>query len=302
MVTSITYDSGSESLKSKRVGAPLSARDLACLYPALLVAPAALLLILWFVVPLARLSSLAFAGEEGALASFSTLFGSAAYRQVFLNTFQISFVVTVVTVVLAFPVALLLSRLRGIWFVLALYGVLFPFWVSLLVRTYSWILLLPKNGPINQALMATGLIEAPVQLLFNNTAVVIGMTHVLLPYAILPLFARMRGIDGRLLQASDGLGASLFDTFRYVYLPLLMPGLLGAGLVVFLLALGFFVTPALLGGAGALTVSTLIAGFVTDRLAWSLAAAGAIILLAAVLLLLVLFRRLLPLGRSGWAA
>src|SRR5262249_61312723 len=138
--------------------------------------------------------------------------------------------------------------------------------------------------------------------LFSTTpAVSIAMPLWWLPSAVVRLFARRRGIDERLLLASDGLGASLLVTFRFVSLPLVFPGLLGAGMIVFLLALGFFVTPALLGGANALTVSTLISGFVTDRLAWSLAAAGAVVVLAILLGLLVVFRPLFPRLPGGLA-
>jgi ABC-type spermidine/putrescine transport system permease subunit I len=124
------------------------------------------------------------------------------------------------------------------------------------------------------------------------------LVHVLLPYAIMPLYAAMVRIDRRLLLASDGLGAGLIDTFRRVYFPLALPGLLGGATFVFLLSLGFFITPALLGGANAITLSMLIASFVTDRLAWSLAAAGSLVLLVVVLALLGLTARLLPLDKG----
>lgn len=262
----------------------------------LLVGPALLFLGLWFVVPLTRLFALAFSGEQGALAAFATLLQSSAYRAVFLNTLQISAVVTLICVVLAFPLALALARLKGVWFTIILYAVLFPFWVSLLARTFAWMLLLERNGPVNRALLAIGLTDHPLSLLFNDFAVTVGMVHVLLPYAVLPIFARLRGIDGQLLIASDGLGASAFDTFRFVYLPLALPGLLGAAAIVFLLALGFFVTPALLGGAQSLTVATLISGFVSERLAWGLAAASSLLLLISALLVLALTRRVIAVG------
>jgi len=124
------------------------------------------------------------------------------------------------------------------------------------------------------------------------------MVHVLLPYAILPLYAAMSRIDPRLLLASDGLGASLLDTFRHVYFPLSLPGLFAGATFVFLLSLGFFITPALLGGPKAMTLAMLIASFVTDRLAWDMAAAAALVLLTATLALLWLFSRLVPLGQQ----
>ena len=264
----------------------------------LLLGPAVMFLVLLFVVPLARLFSLAFTDEAGAFATFGLLAESEVYRRVLANTFLVALAVTAITVVLAWPVAYLLSRLKGFAFIVVLYGVLFPFWISVLVRTFSWMILLERNGPINRFLKAIGVTDQPLALLFNDTGVMIGMVHVLLPYAILPLYAAMTRIDRRLLLASDGLGAGLLDTFWRIYLPLSLPGLFGGATFVFLLSLGFFITPALLGGANAITLSMLIASFVTDRLAWSLAAAASLVLLVLVLVLLALTARLLPLEKG----
>jgi len=183
-------------------------------------------------------------------------------------------------------------------FFLALYGVLLPLWISVLVRTFSWMLLLERNGPINKALAFVGLTDHPLPLLFNDTGVLIGMVHVMVPYAVIPLYAAITRIDRRLLLASDGLGASPLFTFRKVYLPLSMPGIVAAAVFVFLLSLGFFVTPALLGGSNAMTAPMLIAGFISDRLAWSLAAAASLILLASVLALLWFVSRLVALPQG----
>lgn len=271
------------------------------LHTVCLLAPALIFLLLLFVLPLARLFSLAFTDEGGALSTFAVLAESEVYRRVMVNTFIVAVAVTAITVLLAWPVAYGLTRLKGIWFALALYGVLFPFWISVLVRTFSWMVLLERNGPINRLLQGIGVTDQPLALLFNDTGVMIGMVHVLLPYAIMPLYAAMARIDRRLLLASDGLGAGLLDTFLRIYFPLALPGLLGGATFVFLLSLGFFITPALLGGANAITLSMLIASFVTDRLAWSLAAAGSLVLLVVVLALLALTARLLPLDKGMFA-
>lgn len=271
------------------------------LHTVCLLAPALIFLLLLFVLPLARLFSLAFTDEGGALSTFAVLAESEVYRRVMVNTFIVAVAVTAITVLLAWPVAYGLTRLKGIWFALALYGVLFPFWISVLVRTFSWMVLLERNGPINRLLQGIGVTDQPLALLFNDTGVMIGMVHVLLPYAIMPLYAAMARIDRRLLLASDGLGAGLLDTFFRIYFPLALPGLLGGATFVFLLSLGFFITPALLGGANAITLSMLIASFVTDRLAWSLAAAGSLVLLVVVLALLALTARLLPLDKGMFA-
>lgn len=268
---------------------------------ALLLLPATLFLLLWFILPLCRLLSLAFTSDSGAFGNFEILLASDVYLRVFGNTLLVSLLVTLLTLALAWPIAYVLTRVKGLKFLLLLYGVLFPFWISVLVRTFSWMLLLERNGPINRLLMGLGVTDHPLALLFNETGVIIGMVHVLLPYAILPLYSAMNRIDRRLLMASDGLGAGLIDTFRRIYLPLCLPGLFGGGTFVFLLSLGFFITPALLGGANAMTLSMLISSFVTDRLAWSLAAAGSLVLLVVVLLLLALTLRLLPLEKGMFA-
>lgn len=264
----------------------------------MLVAPAVIFLLAWFIVPLLRFLSLAFTGDAKTPAPFTELAGSDVYQRVFLATLIVAVVVTLVTMLLAYPLAYALCRLRGLWFTLALYGVLFPLWISTLVRTFSWMLLLEKNGPVNRALVEIGITEKPFALLFNNTGVIIGMVHVLLPYAVLPLYSAMSRIDRRLLLASDGLGASPLSTFRRVYLPLSLPGLIGGAGFVFLFALGFYITPAILGGPQSMTLSMLIAGFVSERLAWPLAAAGSVLLLAVVLALLALVARLVPLNQG----
>ena len=267
----------------------------------LLLAPAVLFLLVWFIVPLSRFLSLAFTGETGALDTFATLLSSDVYLRVLVNTLVLSAVVTAITLVLAWPVAYVLTRLKGIFFSLMLYGVLFPLWISVLVRTFAWMLLLERAGPVNRLLTGLHLTDQPLALLFNETGEIIGMVHVLLPYAILPLYSAMKRIDSRLLMASDGLGAGLLDTFRRVYLPLCLPGLFGGGTFVLLLSLGFFITPALLGGADSMTLSMLISSFVTDRLAWSLAAAGSLLLLGIVLILLALTMKLLPMEKGMFA-
>jgi putative spermidine/putrescine transport system permease protein len=265
---------------------------------ACLLGPALIVLGALFVVPLLRLFSLAFTDPAGPFATFATLGESDVYRQVALNTFVVAIAVTAICAVLAWPVSYILSRLKGFWFALALYGVLFPFWISVLVRTFSWMLLLERNGPLNRLLTGSGLTDHPLSLLFNDTGVMIGMVHVLLPYMVLPLYGAMIRIDRRLLLASDGLGAGMFDTFRRIYFPLCLPGLAGGAIFVFLLSLGFFITPALLGGSNAITLSMLIASFVNDRLVWPLAAAASLVLLAIVLVLMGLAAKLLPIEKG----
>lgn len=268
---------------------------------AALLAPALLLVLVVFVVPLVRFLSLAFVAPEGPLATFAELGGSAVYRRIMLNTFVAASVVTLITAVLAWPMAYLLSRARGLWFTILIYGVLFPLWISILVRTYSWMLLLERNGPVNRAVQAMGLSDGPLPLLFNNTGVLIGMVHVLLPYMVLPLYSAMSRIDPRLMQASDGLGAGLWQSFRRIWLPLTLPGLAGGATFVFLLSLGFYITPSLLGGRGSTMLSSLIVAFINEHLNWPMAAAGSLALLAVVAVLMLVAARFLRLDKGMFA-
>ena len=263
-----------------------------------LLAPATLFLAAWFAWPLVQLLGLSLSSPEGMLAPYRELAESRVFRTVFLNTLQLALVVTAICTVLAYPAAWLLTRVRGVWFSLALYCVLVPFWISVLVRTFSWMLLLERNGPVNSALVGLGLVERPLRLLFNDFGVHLGMVHVLLPYAILPVYAAMLKIDGRLLMASDGLGAGRAATFFRVYLPLTMPGVKAGAAFVFLLALGFYITPALLGGPQNLTAAMLIDSFVNERLVWPLAAAASFVLLGIVLAVLVVSARFVAIGST----
>ena len=251
-----------------------------------------------FVVPLAKLLRLSFDAPGGPFAAYAEIVGNGVYRQVFINTLILAVIVATLCVALAYPTAYLLSQLRGWALSLAFWCLLFPLWISILVRTFSWILLLEKNGPVNSALLGLGLIQQPLSLLFNATGVYIGMVHVLLPYALLPIYTAMLNVDRRLLQASEGLGAPPFFTFRRVYVPLTAPGVAAGFTLVFLLALGFFITPALLGSIQNVTVAMLIDLFVTERLVWPLAAAASFCLLFLILILLLVAGRFLYLGQT----
>ena len=261
-----------------------------------LMAPALVFLAAWFLWPLLQLLLLSFRGPEGTFSTYVALIESTVFRAVFMNTLQLALVVTVICTLLAYPAAWLLTHVRGGWFSLALYCVLVPFWISVLVRTFSWMLLLGRNGPANSFLMQIGAIDHPLKLLFNDFGVYLGTVHVLLPYAILPIYSAIIKVDPRLLQASDGLGASGLSTFLRVFLPLTLPGVWAGAAFVFLLSLGFFITPALLGGPHNLTAAMLIDSFVNDRLVWPMAAAASFILLFIVLAVLLIVSRFVTLG------
>ena len=173
-----------------------------------------------------------------------------------------------------------------------------PFWVSVLIRSFSWIVLLGRSGIVNDALRDVGVIERPLRLMHNEFGVVLAMVHVMLPFAVLPLLANMRGISSAYTDAARGLGASEFTAFRMVYLPQTLPGIGSAALLVFVLSLGFYITPALLGGGRVLMVSEYITYQIQEFLNWGLGSALSVALLVATALVLVIAGRFLNLKNA----
>ncbi len=261
---------------------------------ALLLAPAMAIIGLGFVAPLLRLAVLSVSAPAGPLAAYRELATVDVYRIVLRNTVVLALVVSAASLAIGFALALALTRLEAGWRAVVFACVVLPLWISVLVRTFAWMLILESNGPLNRFLVALGIVDHPLPLLFAFPGVAIGMVHVLLPYAVLPIYAALSRIDPALLRASDGLGASRATTFRRVLLPLSARGLATAATFTFLLSLGFFVTPALLGGPSDTTISMLIDSFVNERLDWPLAAAASMALLAMGLAVIGLAGRFVP--------
>ncbi|MCU0826219.1 MAG: ABC transporter permease [Tabrizicola sp.] len=220
------------------------------------------------------------------------------YLYLFGKTFLISAIITVLCLLLAFPVAHLLATLPMAKSSLLMILVLLPFWTSLLVRTTSWIALLQEQGIVNDLLVGIGLIgdDGRLSMMYNMTGTIVAMTHVLLPFMILPLYSVMRVIPPSYARAARSLGATSWTTFRRVYLPQTLPGIAAGSLLVFILAVGYYITPALVGGADGQLISNLIAFHMTKS-NWSLAAAIAGMLLASILLLYWLYDRLIGIDR-----
>jgi putative spermidine/putrescine transport system permease protein len=220
-------------------------------------------------------------------------------RQIYMillqRTFLMSALITFLTLLLGYPVAHLLAVLPLRYSNLLMIFVLLPFWTSLLVRTTSWIVLLQQQGVVNSTLVAIGIIDdsGRLSLIYNQMGTIIAMTHILLPFMVLPLYSVMRPIKPSYVRAARSLGASSWKAFRSVYFPLTIPGIAAGGLLVFILAVGYYITPALVGGASGQLISNLIAYHMTTSLNWSLAAALAAVLLSVVLLLYWLYDRLI---------
>ena len=213
------------------------------------------------------------------------------YLEVFGRTLWVSLLVTLLCLAIGYPLSFWLSHLPGKTANLMMVLVLLPFWTSLLVRTTAWIVLLQKEGVVNSLLMATGLINEPLVLIFNRFGVVIAMTHILLPFMILPLVSVMRQIPPSYVRAARSLGASPLTAFVRVYLPQSVAGISAGVLLVFILSIGYYITPALVGGAGDQMISYFIADHLTRSLNWGLASALGGLLLAGVLVLYAIYER-----------
>jgi len=217
---------------------------------------------------------------------------NAVFIDILTRTFVVSFSVTVLCIVCGFPVAYLLANLPPKYANLVMILVLLPFWTSLLVRTASWVVLLQEQGLVNDALIWMGLIDEPMRLIYNRVGVYIAMTHILLPFMILPMYSVMKGISPRFMRAAVSLGASPTEAFIRVYLPLTVSGVAAGTLLVFILALGYYITPALVGGAADQMISYFIAFYTSDTVNWGMAAALGTVLLAATLILYGVYNRL----------
>jgi putative spermidine/putrescine transport system permease protein len=216
----------------------------------------------------------------------------AIYRDIFARTFTISFGVTALCLILGFPVAFLLATLPPGRSNLLMIFVLLPFWTSLLVRTCAWIVLLQSNGVVNDSLRWLGIIDEPLRLIYNRFGVYVAMTHVLLPFMILPLYSSMKAISPAYMRAAASLGAPPATAFRRIYLPQTLPGIGAGSLLVFILALGYYITPALVGGGADQMISYFIALYTTETANWGLASALGAVLLLATLLLGVVYGKL----------
>ncbi len=221
----------------------------------------------------------------------------AVFRNVLGRTLWISGVVTLVSLLLGYPVAYFIAQQTTSRAALLLFLVLLPFWTSLLVRTVAWVVLLQREGILNNLFMSLGLVTEPIRMIFNRFAVYVAMVHVLLPFMVLPLYAVMKGISPSLVRAASSLGARPSTAFRRVYLPQTLPGV-GAGcLMVFIQALGYYITPALVGGADDQMISYFIAFYASKTVNWGMAAALSIMLLAATVALYAVYTRLVGVDR-----
>lgn len=265
---------------------------------AALAVPVLVFLLIGFLAPLVIMAVRSVtdlpAGSEGdPLTNFRRFFDGEANLRVLRNTFWIAGVSTLACLAIGYPYAYLMRLATPRWAGLLLIAVLVPFWSSLLVRTYAWQVILRDTGLINSTLQGWGLIDEPLDLYQTTTGVLLGMTQILLPFMVLPLFTIMARIDPELTKAAANLGASPTKAFLRVFLPLSIPGVLAGSLLVFVLALGFYITPALLGSPKDTMLSAFIATRVQQQLDWGLASAMAMVLIGVTLVVLFVASRVI---------
>ena len=261
------------------------------LLPGLLVVGALLLL------PLLWLLALSFYDNGLSLVHYTRLFEDPSYAKSFLLTFQIAGAVTLTAVLLGYPLCYWMLGLSPTWQRVAFICVLIPFWTSLLVRTSAWLVLLQRRGLVNTTLQDLGVLSEPLALMYNATGTTIGMAHILLPFLVLPLFASMQGIDRDLLRAAAALGGSPRFVFWRVFFPLSLPGLTAGALLVFVLSIGYYVTPQLLGGGSTVMIGQLIQRNIELFSSWGAASAVSMVLLAMVMGVFLVMSRFLSLDR-----
>lgn len=264
----------------------------------LLLAPALAIVICLLVLPLLWLAWQSIRADGGfTLVNYQRFLTDDIYLISFLQTFRIAIIVTVVTLLLGYPVAYAASMAPRHWSVLILAAVVLPFWTSVLVRAYAWLILLQRRGLVNSALMDMGLIDSPLLLVNNEFGTVLATIHILLPFMVLPLYATMQKIPRELTMAGSSLGGSPVFVFTRVFLPLSMPGVIAGMVLVFVLTLGFYITPELLGGGRTFMVSMLVSRNIEIYHEWGAASSISVVLLLSVFLIFRLSTKLVPFER-----
>jgi putative spermidine/putrescine transport system permease protein len=262
----------------------------------LMVLPFVLFVGAMFVLPMFNVLWLSVREPTPGLGNYAALFTSDSLGRIILTTLRVCLITTVISVMLGYSIAYAMTHVAEAARQKMLMLILISFWISVLVRTFAWLMLLGRNGLVNNGLEAVGIISQPIPFMRNELGVLIGMVHYMVPYAVLPILASMQTIDPRVLAASRNLGANGAYTFRRVYLPLTRPGLVAAALLVFILCLGFYVTPAVLGGGKVLMVAEYISVQILVTLRWGTAAMLGVLLLAGVLGLLFIMSRFMKLS------
>ncbi len=264
----------------------------------LLMSPAVLVVFALLLVPLSWLIvQSVYADGAFSLEHYRRIFTEGIYWNTFYLTFRISVIVTLLALLMGYPIAYAASILPKRWAMLILALVILPFWTSVLVRAYAWLILLQRSGVVNQTLMASGITDAPLALMHNELGTIIATVHILLPFMVLPLYATMQKIPQDLVQAGASLGGSPLHVFMRVFFPLSLSGVMAGMTLVFVLCLGFYITPELVGGGRTVMASMLVSRNIQLYSDWGAASAVSVVLLICVLIIFYVISRLVPLEK-----
>ncbi len=255
-----------------------------------LLTPIALLYGFVLIYPLLWLFYRSFIGDNGAtIDNYVEIFATSVFFSVLWHSFVVGIIVTISCIVLGYPLAYLITFVKPRTRLILIGALLTPLLVGALIRSFAWLAILAKQGVVNETLLRLGLINSPLQLVYNSAGLYIGMINVMLPFCVLPMVSVMRSIDARLINAAQSLGARPFNAFIRVFLPLSMTGVTAGGMLTFLLSIGFYITPALLGGRQETMVAQLIQTEVMNLGAFGMAAAMGWVLMAFTLLVLAIY-------------
>lgn len=271
-----------------------------------MVAPTVLWLSFFFIVPLLIVVAVSFASRtpygqvifDWTLGNYAR-FTETLYLSIFLDTLVVALITTVLTILLGYPLAYFIAQLPQKWQQPGLILVMIPFWINFLIRSYAWVIILRTQGVLNTILLKFGLIDQPLQMLYNEVAVMLGMVYALLPFMVLPIYVSIEQLDHRLLEAASDLGASPFTAFRKVTLPLTMPGIAAGTILVFISSLGMFVVPDVMGGAKSALIGNLIQNQFLSARDWPFGGALSIVLALLSLVLIVLYYKALSAQQGG---
>lgn len=257
-----------------------------------MVVPLLIVMAIGFNLPIIMMLAKSFVQDQSfTFANYIDLIEMPVYLKVLVNTFKIAAITTVCCVLLGYPLAYWILGLSSRWKIICLAAIVVPFWVSILVRTYAWIVIMGNSGIINRSLLELGWIEAPIQFLYNEFGVVIGTINVLLPFMVLPLFASMTKIDQRILSAAETLGANYVTIFWRIFFPLSVPALAAGAVLVFILTLGFYITPAILGGGRVPMAANMLDLLINQMPSWEVASSISVVLLALTMILFMFYLR-----------
>ena len=272
----------------------------------LLVAPTVLWLCIFFIIPMLIVVAVSFAsrtpyGQVVFNWTFSNYqrFAETLYISIFGQTLVVAFVTTVATILMGYPIAWSIAKLPKKWQQPGLVIVMAPFWINFLIRSYAWVIILRSQGVINTILLKLGLITTPLQMLYNEGAVMLGMIYALLPFMVLPIYVSIEQLDRRLLEAAADLGAAPMTAFRKITLPLTMPGIAAGTILVFISSLGMFVVPDVMGGAKSALIGNLIQNQFLSARDWPFGSALSIVLAVLSLVLIMLYYKVLNTQKGG---